>query len=66
MEIVFAYLAGLLTLINPCVLPVLPHRSGDGLAGQQMGPPGLGGGDERDVYRAGHRHFSLRSGVGDQ
>lgn len=24
MEIVFAYLAGLLTLINPCVLPVLP------------------------------------------
>ncbi len=24
MELVFAYLAGLLTLINPCVLPVLP------------------------------------------
>jgi len=24
MEIVFAYLAGILTLINPCVLPVLP------------------------------------------
>ena len=24
MEIVFAYVAGLLTLINPCVLPVLP------------------------------------------
>ena len=24
MDLVFAYLAGLLTLINPCVLPVLP------------------------------------------
>lgn len=24
MEFVFAYAAGLLTLINPCVLPVLP------------------------------------------
>ena len=24
LELVFAYLAGLLTLINPCVLPVLP------------------------------------------
>jgi cytochrome c biogenesis protein CcdA len=24
MDLIFAYLAGLLTLINPCVLPVLP------------------------------------------
>ena len=24
MELVFAFLAGLLTLLNPCVLPILP------------------------------------------
>jgi cytochrome c biogenesis protein CcdA len=24
MDVIFGYLAGLLTLINPCVLPVLP------------------------------------------
>ena len=24
MELIYGYLAGLLTLINPCVLPVLP------------------------------------------
>ncbi|MEM9710393.1 MAG: cytochrome c biogenesis CcdA family protein [Pseudomonadota bacterium] len=44
MEIVFGYLAGLLTLINPCVLPVLPivlasatHKSAWGPAALALG-----------------------------
>lgn len=38
MEIVFAYLAGLLTLINPCVLPVLPVVLAGALQADRLGP----------------------------
>ena len=38
MEIVFAYLAGLLTLINPCVLPVLPVVLAGSLQADRLGP----------------------------
>ena len=38
MEIVFAYLAGLLTLINPCVLPVLPIVLATALQASKWGP----------------------------
>ena len=38
MELVFAYLAGLLTLINPCVLPVLPIVLASSLNADRRGP----------------------------
>ena len=44
MEFVFAYLAGLLTLINPCVLPVLPIVLASALNASRMGPVALAAG----------------------
>lgn len=38
MEIVLAYAAGLLTLINPCVLPVLPIVLAGALQADRLGP----------------------------
>ncbi len=38
MEILFAYAAGLLTLINPCVLPVLPIVLATALNASRFGP----------------------------
>jgi len=44
MELVFAYLAGLLTLINPCVLPVLPIVLVSALNADRLGPVSLAAG----------------------
>ena len=44
MELVFGYLAGLLTLINPCVLPVLPIVLGSALMAGPRGPYALAAG----------------------
>lgn len=41
MELVFAYLAGLLTLINPCVLPVLPLVVGAAVQSHRHAPLAL-------------------------
>ncbi|MEO0357252.1 MAG: cytochrome c biogenesis CcdA family protein [Pseudomonadota bacterium] len=41
MELIFAYLAGLLTLINPCVLPVLPIVLATALQTNTWGPVAL-------------------------
>ena len=38
MELVFAYAAGLLTLINPCVLPILPIVLASSLQASRHGP----------------------------
>jgi cytochrome c biogenesis protein CcdA len=38
MDLIFAYLAGLLTLINPCVLPVLPIVLATALHAGRAGP----------------------------
>lgn len=38
MELVFAFLAGILTLINPCILPVLPIAIVSSLNGHRLGP----------------------------
>lgn len=38
MEILLGYLAGLLTLINPCVLPVLPIVLASSIQGHRFGP----------------------------
>ena len=44
MEFVFAYIAGLLTLINPCVLPVLPIVLASALNESRWGPVALAAG----------------------
>ncbi|MCK0141432.1 cytochrome c biogenesis CcdA family protein [Aliiroseovarius sp. F20344] len=44
MELVFGYLAGLLTLINPCVLPVLPIVLATALQASRFGPLAVAGG----------------------
>ena len=44
MELLFAYLAGLLTLINPCVLPVLPIVLATALNADRRGPVALAAG----------------------
>ena len=44
MELIFAYAAGLLTLINPCVLPVLPIVLVSALNASRMGPVALAAG----------------------
>ena len=41
MELIFGYLAGLLTLINPCVLPVLPIVLASALQADPRGPLAL-------------------------
>lgn len=44
MELLFAYGAGLLTLINPCVLPVLPIVLASALQASRWGPVALAAG----------------------
>ena len=44
MEYLFAYAAGLLTLINPCVLPVLPIVLASALNTSRLGPLSLAAG----------------------
>lgn len=44
MDLIFGYLAGLLTLINPCVLPVLPIVLASALQAHRLGPVALAGG----------------------
>jgi cytochrome c-type biogenesis protein len=44
MDLFFAYLAGLLTLINPCVLPVLPIVLATALQAHRLGPVALAAG----------------------
>lgn len=44
MDLVFGYLAGLLTLINPCVLPVLPIVIATALQSSKWGPAALAAG----------------------
>lgn len=44
MELIFGYVAGLLTLINPCVLPVLPLVLGSALQASPRGPLALASG----------------------
>ena len=44
MDLIFAFVAGLLTLINPCVLPVLPIVLASALQAHRWGPVALAGG----------------------
>ncbi len=44
MELVLGYLAGLLTVINPCVLPILPIALASSLSSHKYGPLALAAG----------------------
>ena len=44
MDLIFAYLPGLLTLINPCVLPVLPIVMASNLYRYRCAPVALAAG----------------------
>lgn len=44
MDLIFAYTAGLLTLINPCVLPVLPLALSSAVSSSSLGPLALAAG----------------------
>lgn len=44
MELIFGYIAGLLTLINPCVLPVLPIILATAIQSSRWGPIALAAG----------------------
>ena len=44
MDLIFGYLAGLLTLVNPCVLPVLPIVLASALQAHRLGPVALAAG----------------------
>jgi cytochrome c-type biogenesis protein len=44
MDLIFGYLAGLLTLVNPCVLPVLPIVLASALQAHRLGPIALAAG----------------------
>ena len=44
MDLIFAYLAGALTLINPCVLPVVPIVLASALQAHRLGPLALAAG----------------------
>ncbi len=44
MEFVLAYAAGLITLVNPCVLPVVPIVIGSALSAHRLGPIALAAG----------------------
>ena len=44
LELLFGYGAGLLTLLNPCVLPVLPIILGSALREERLGPVALAAG----------------------
>ncbi len=44
MELIFGYIAGLLTLINPCVLPVLPIVLASAMQAGRYGPLAIAGG----------------------
>jgi cytochrome c-type biogenesis protein len=44
MDLIFGYLAGLLTLVNPCVLPVLPIVLASALQAHRAGPVALAAG----------------------
>ncbi|MEM1288088.1 MAG: cytochrome c biogenesis protein CcdA [Pseudomonadota bacterium] len=64
MEFVFAYIAGLLTLINPCVLPVLPIVLATALNANRWGPVSLAAGMSASFVVFGVAVTAFGSGVG--
>lgn len=64
MELIFAYAAGLLTLINPCVLPVLPIALVGALNASRFGPLALAAGMSLSFVLFGVTVTAFGSAVG--
>ena len=64
MELVFAYLAGLLTLINPCVLPILPIVLATSVQAGRHGPAALAAGMAISFVSFGMFVLVLGAGIG--
>lgn len=64
MELLFAYAAGLLTLINPCVVPVLPIVLASSLQASRFGPLALAAGMSVSFVVLGLGIASLGPGLG--
>lgn len=64
MEFIFAYLAGLLTLINPCVLPVLPIVIVGALNATRAGPIALAAGMSVSFVTFGVLVTAFGAGIG--
>ena len=66
LDILFAYGAGLLTLINPCVLPLLPLIAAGAVARHPLGPVAMAGGMAISFTFVGVTVFWLTRAVGLQ
>lgn len=64
LELVLAYLAGLLTLINPCVLPLLPLIGASALARHRLAPLAMAAGMAGSFTLAGLGAFALTRALG--
>ena len=64
MELIFAYLAGLLTLINPCVLPVLPIVLASSLHSDRRAPLALAAGMSLSFVALGLGVTAFGSAIG--
>ena len=63
-ELVLAYAAGLLTLINPCVLPLLPLIGATALARHRLAPLAMAAGMATSFTLAGLGAFALTRALG--
>lgn len=66
LELVFAYAAGLLTLLNPCVLPLLPLIAAGAIARHPLGPVAMAVGMAVSFTLTGMAVFALTRATGLQ
>ena len=64
LDLLLAYVAGLLTLINPCVLPLLPLIAAGSVSRHPMGPLAMAGGMAASFTLAGISIFALTRATG--
>lgn len=64
LDLILAYAAGLLTLLNPCVLPLLPLIAAGAVARHPMGPLAMAGGMAVSFTLAGMGAFALTRATG--
>ncbi|ODT65546.1 MAG: hypothetical protein ABS75_31215 [Pelagibacterium sp. SCN 63-23] len=64
LDLLLAYAAGLLTLINPCVLPLLPLIGASALARHRLAPLAMAGGMAASFTLAGLGAFALTRALG--
>ena len=63
-DLIVAYAAGLLTLLNPCVLPLLPLIAAGSVARHPLGPLAMAGGLAISFTLAGISIFAITRATG--